>query len=151
MSLQCPQKVVPPKLPVGPEVVVGQLGLLGEPVALVLLRAVVPAVRQVGGAKFVRANRHGGEELVVELSELLRLLLAHVGDVQSVAVAPESVPVVRPAHAALRHPAQALAHGAGEDDVHVLYLMFYAPQIADGPSAAVGQEGVEVHLVEQFP
>ena len=148
VSLQRPQKVVPPELPVGPKVVVGQLRLLGEPVALVLLRAVIPAVRQVGWAKLVRANRHGGEELVVEFSELLRLLLAHVGDVQSVAVAPENVPVVRPAHAALRHPAQALAHGAGEDDVHVFDPVLHAPQIGDGAGAAAGQEAVKIHLVE---
>ena len=146
--LQRPQKVVLPELHVGPEVVVGQLCLLGEPVAFVLLRAVIPAVRQVGGPELVGADGHGGEKLVVEFGEPLRLLLAHVGDVQRVAVSPEGVPVIVPGHAALRHPAQALAHGAGENDAHILHSVFHAPKVGDGTGAAVRQKCVKVHLVE---
>ncbi len=145
---QRPQKVIPPELIIGPEIVVGQLRLLGEPVAIILLRAVLPAIRQVGWPEFVRPDGHGGEELVVKLSELLRPLLAHVGDIQRVTVAAKRVPIVRPGHAALRHPPQPLAHGAGEDDVHILHLMLHAPQVGDGAGAAVRQEGVKIHLME---
>ena len=75
------QKVVLPKLRVCAEIIVPQLRLLGEPVSLILLRAVVPAVRQIGGAKLVAMDGNGGQELIVQLGGQLRFLFADIGDV----------------------------------------------------------------------
>ena len=58
--------------------------------------------------------------------------LADIGDVQSVAVAPEGIPVVFPGHPAVFQPAKALEHTLGEDDVHILDVMFLSPDIGDG-------------------
>ena len=48
------QKIILPKRFVGAEVVIRQLRLLGEPISLIWFRAVVPAVRQIGGAELIR-------------------------------------------------------------------------------------------------
>ena len=148
MFLQLPQKIIPAEFPVGLEVVVSQLRLLGEPIALVLLRTVVPAVRQIGWPELVRAYRNGGEELVVEFGEPLRFLLAHVGDVQGVAVTAEGVPVVLPGHAVVRQPAVSLEHTLGKNDVYILHPVLHAPNVGDGTGAAADQEAVKVHLME---
>ena len=73
--------------------------------------------------------------------------LADIGDVQSVAVAPEGVPVVLPSHPAVFQPAKALEHTLGEDDVHILDLMFMSPDIGDGFLSAEIQNPVEVYLM----
>ena len=48
------QKIIPPKRLIDAEVVIRQLCLLGEPISLVRLWAVIPAVRQIGGAELIR-------------------------------------------------------------------------------------------------
>ena len=70
------QKVVLPKLRVCAEVIVPQLRLLGEPIPLVRLWTVIPAVRQIGGAELVTLNGNGGQKLIVQLGGLFRFLLA---------------------------------------------------------------------------
>ena len=142
------QKVVLPKLRVCAEIIVPQLRLLSEPVPFVLLRAVIPAVRQIGGAELVAMDGNRGQELIVQLCGLLRFLLADIGDVQGVMMPAESVPVVLPVHAAGGEPAVSLEHTPGEDDVHIPDRVLHAPQIGDGVRPAVGQEVLEVHLVQ---
>ena len=142
------QKIIPPKRLIGAKVVIRQLGLLGEPISLVCLRAVVPAVRQIGRAELVTLNGNGGQKLIVQLGGLFRFLLAHIGDVQRMAVLAEHRPIVLPAHAALVQPAAALEHTFGEDDVNLLNRMLHAPQIGDGVRAAAVKIILEVHLVQ---
>ena len=142
------QKVVLPKLRVCAEVIVPQLRLLGEPISLVCLRAVVPAVRQIGRAELVTLNGNGGQKLIVQLGGLFRFLLAHIGDVQRMAVLAKHIPIIIPAHAAGSEPAVSLEHALGEDDVHIPDGMLHAPQIGDGVRPAEGQEVFEVHLVQ---
>ena len=90
---QAPAKVFLLICFVGTKVIVGRLGGLGQPLPGVILRTVVPAFRQVGGAKLLRLNGEGGEKLIVELYQFLRLRLAQVGDVQGVVVVPKGVPI----------------------------------------------------------
>ena len=142
------QKVVLPKLRVCAEVIVPQLRLLGEPISLVRLRTVIPAVRQIGGAELVTLNGNGGQKLIVQLGGLFRFLLAHIGDVQRMAVLAKHRPVVLPVHATGSEPAVSLEHALGEDDVHIPDGMLHAPQIGDGVRPAEGQEVFEVHLVQ---
>ena len=142
------QKVILPKRFIGAEIVIRQFRLLGEPLSLVCLRAVVPAVRQIGGAELVTLNGNGGQKLIVQLGGLFRFLLAHIRDVQCVAVLAEHRPIVLPTHAALIQPAAALEHTLGEDDIDLLNRMLHAPQIGDGVRPAEGQEVFEVHLVQ---
>ena len=69
------QKVILPKRFIGAEIVIRQFRLLGEPISLVCLRAVVPAVRQIGRAELVTLNGNGGQKLIVQLGGLFRFLL----------------------------------------------------------------------------
>ena len=108
----------------------------------------VPALRQVGGAELLRLDGEGGEELVVELHELLRLRLAQVGDVQGVVVVPKGVPIVLPGHTVLPQPAIRLELTPGENDVHTADGVCLAPDIHNGLGAASLQKILEVHLVE---
>ena len=142
------QKVILPKRFIGAEIVIRQFRLLGEPISLVRLRAVIPAVRQIGGAELVALNGNGGQKLIVQLGGLFRFLLAHICDVQRMAVLAEHCPIVLPTHAASVQPAVALEHTLGEDDVHIPDGMLHAPQIGDGVRPAEGQEVFEVHLVQ---
>ena len=48
------QKIILPKQFIGAEAVIRQLCLLGEPISLVRLRAVIPTVWQIGGAELIR-------------------------------------------------------------------------------------------------
>ena len=142
------QKVILPKRFIGAEIVIRQFRLLGEPISLVCLRAVVPAVRQIGRAELVTLNGNGGQKLIVQLGGLFRFLLAHIGDVQRMAVLAKHRPVVLPVHATGSEPAVSLEHALGEDDVHIPDGMLHAPQIGDGVRPAEGQEVFEVHLVQ---
>ena len=142
------QKVILPKRFIGAEIVIRQFRLLGEPISLVCLRAVVPAVRQIGRAELVTLNGNGGQKLIVQLGGLFRFLLAHIGDVQRMAVLAKHRPVVLPVHATGSEPAVSLEHVLGEDDVHIPDGMLHAPQIGDGVRPAEGQEVFEVHLVQ---
>ena len=108
----------------------------------------IPAVRQIGGAELVALNGNGGQKLIVQLGGLFRFLLAHICDVQRMAVLAEHCPIVLPTHAASVQPAVALEHTLGEDDVHIPDGMLHAPQIGDGVRPAEGQEVFEVHLVQ---
>lgn len=116
---------------VGPEVVVDRLGLFGEPVSLILFRAVHPAVGEIPGAELLLPQGDSVQKLVVQIGVGLRLHLAHIGDVQRVAVAAEGVPVVLPGHAAVPQPAKALEYALGEDDVHILEIVLPAPDVPD--------------------
>ena len=80
----------------------------------------ISAVRQIGRAELVTLNGNGGQKLIVQLGGLFRFLLAHIGDVQRMAVLAEHRPIVLPAHAALIQPAAALEHTLGEDDIDLL-------------------------------
>ena len=142
------QKVILPKRFIGAEIVIRQFRLLGEPISLVCLRAVIPAVRQIGRAELVTLNGNGGQKLIVQLGGLFRFLLAHIGDVQRMAVLAEHIPIIIPAHAAGSEPAVSLEHTLGEDDIHIPDGMLHAPQIGDGVRPAEGQEVLEVHLVQ---
>ena len=142
------QKVILPKRFIGAEIVIRQFRLLGEPISLVCLRAVVPAVRQIGRAELVTLNGNGGQKLIVQLGGLFRFLLAHIGDVQRMAVLAKHRPVVLPVHATGSEPAVSLEHALGEDDVHIPDGMLHAPQIGDGVRPAESQEVFEVHLVQ---
>ena len=142
------QKIILPKRLVGAEAVIRQLRLLGEPISLVRLRTVIPAVRQIGGAELVTLNGNGGQELIVQLGGLFRFLLAHIGDVQRMAVLAEHRPVVLPAHTALVQPAAALEHTLREDDVDLLNRMLHAPQIGDGVRTAAVKIILEVHFMQ---
>ena len=108
----------------------------------------IPAVRQIGGAELVALNGNGGQKLIVQLGDLFRFLLAHIGDVQRMAVLAEHCPIVLPAHAASVLPAVALEHTLREDDIDLLNRMLHAPQIGDGIRPAESQEVLEVHFVQ---
>ena len=108
----------------------------------------IPAVRQIGGAELVALNGNGGQKLIVQLGGLFRFLLAHICDVQRMAVLAEYIPIIIPAHAAGSEPAAALEHTLGEDDIHIPDGMLHAPQIGDGVRPAEDQEVLEVHLVQ---
>ena len=66
---------------VGPEVVVGHLGLFGEPVPRVLFWTVIPTVRQVAGPELLLSDGNCIQKLVVQLRVGFRLHLADVGDI----------------------------------------------------------------------
>ena len=142
------QKVILPKRFIGAEIVIRQFRLLGEPISLVCLRAVVPAVRQIGRAELVTLNGNGGQKLIVQLGGLFRFLLADIRDVQCMAVLAEHRPIVLPAHAASVQPAAALEHTLREDDIDLLNRMLHAPQIGNGVRAAAVKIILEVHLVQ---
>ena len=142
-----PQKVFLLESLVGAKIVVGYLGLLGEPVPLVLFRAVIPAVGQIPGTEFLLPDGYRVQKLVVQFSVGFRFYLAHIGDVQSVAVAPECVPIVRPGHPAVLQPAKPLEHTLGENDVHVLDMVLLSPAVPDHGLAAQVQDLLEVHLM----
>ena len=90
---QAPAKVFLLICFIGTKVIVGRLGGLSQPLPWIIRWTMVPALRQVGGAKLLQLDREGGEKLVVELYQLLWLCLTKVRDVQSVVVIPEGVPV----------------------------------------------------------
>ena len=108
----------------------------------------IPAVRQIGGAELVALNGNGGQKLIVQLGGLFRFLLAHICDVQRMAVLAEHCPIVLPAHAASVQPAVALEHTLREDDIDLLNRMLHAPQIGDGFRAAAVKIILEVYLMQ---
>ena len=130
------QEVLPLERFVGPEVVVGQLGLFGEPAARILFRVVVPAVRKIPGAELLLPDGDRIQKLIVQLGVGFRLHSADIGDVQSMAVTAEGVPVVLPGHPTAFQPAKSLEHAFGEDDVHILDIVLPAPDVADHLLAA---------------
>ena len=132
---------------VGAKIVVGYLGLLGEPVPLVLLRAVLPAVGQIPGTELLLPDGYRVQKLVVQFGVGLRFYLAHIGDVQSVAVAPECVPIVCPGHPAVLQPAKPLEHTLGENDIHILDIVLLPPAVPDHGLTAQVQDLLEVHLM----
>src|SRR5699024_4990898 len=79
---QAPAKVFLLICFIGTKVIVGRLGGLGQPLPWIIRWTVVPALRQVGGAKLLRLNGEGGEKLIIEFYQLLWLCLTQVGDVQ---------------------------------------------------------------------
>ena len=130
------QEVLLLECPVSPEIVVGRLGLLGEPVSFILFRTVIPDIREIPGAELLLPNGDSIQKLIVQFGMGLRLHPAHIGDVQSVAVAPEGVPVVLPSHTAVPKPAKALEHAFGENNVHILDAVFMAPDVPNHLLAA---------------
>ena len=95
------------------EVIVPLLCCFCDPVPGILRRTVVPTQGEICGAELLRRHGQGGEKLIVQLRELLRIILAHARDVQSVPVSAECVPIIVPAHIVLAEPAIALEHTLG--------------------------------------
>ena len=133
---------------IGPEIVISSLCSLGQPLPGIFLRAMVPSLRQVSGAEFLRMDRKRGEELVIQLHQFLRLRLTQIRDVKSVVIFPEGVPIVLPGHVVLLQPAVCLELAAGKDDVHTVHRVGLAPDVRDGLRAAASQEVLEIHLME---
>ena len=142
------QKIILPKRLVGAEAVIRQLRLLGEPISLVRLWAVIPAVRQIGGAELIRLEGYRIQKLIVQFCRFLRLFLADIRDVQRVAVLAEHHPIVFPAHTASGQPAAALEHTLGKDNIDLLNRMLHAPQIGDGVRTAAVKIILEIYLMQ---
>ena len=133
---------------VAAEIVIHLFRCLGDPVPGVLCRAVIPAFGQIRRAELLRRHGQGGQELVVQCCELLRLIPAHVGNVQGMVIFLERSPVILPGHSVLAQPAIALEHTFGQNNIHIPDRVLHAPQIGDVAAACVGKQLFEIQFVE---
>lgn len=95
---------------IGDQAVIPYFGGLCDPVALILLGAVSPSERQVGGTEFFALYRRRRKELIVHMGERLGIDLSDFGDIQRVIVMLAPFKVLCPCQSVLGHPAEALEH-----------------------------------------
>ena len=63
------------------------------------------------------------------------------------AIASESIPVVRPVHTVVLQPPKALKHALGKDNVHISNGMLLSPGISDALLTTEAQNPMEVYLM----
>ena len=76
------------------------------------------------------------------------MLFADAGNIQSVIVFAEGIPIIRPGHTVFFQPTVTLEHTLGEDDIHIINIMFFAPDIFQNKGAAAFEKVLKIHLMQ---
>ena len=76
-------KILPAVLLIGAKVIISLFCGFGQPVTFLVGRAVSPAVRQIGRAKFLGGDGKGVQKLIIQFCVWLRFRFVGVGDVES--------------------------------------------------------------------
>ena len=76
------------------------------------------------------------------------MLFADTGNIQSVIVFAEGIPIIRPGHTIFFQPAVAFEHALGKNDIHIVNLVFFAPDIFQNKGAAAFEKVLKIHLMQ---
>ena len=141
-------KILPAVLFIGAKVVVSLFRGFGQPVTFLVGRAVFPAVRQIGGAKFLGGDGESVQKLIIQFRVWLCFRFVGVGDVERVMVFFKDRPIVLPRHVVLPKPAKALEHCSGQNNVDLIYRVTDSVNVRDIGTARASHKILEIHLVQ---
>ena len=108
----------------------------------------VPTVRQILRAKLLAGNVGGIQKLVIQLRQRLFLWGVHAGNIQSMIVLQTSAEILAPADAVFYHPAEALEHAPGQDQIHIVCTVPIAPDVLDHVDFQLLKKRSEIHLMD---
>ena len=145
---QAAGEIAEPCLLIRHQIVIGGLGRLREPLARIVLRGVIPAERKIRRTKLLLGDGERDQELVVQIDRALLLRLVSTRHIQRVIVLPAALQILRPGQSVFGHPAEALEHALGENEIHIVDPVPLTPDVRDLGDSELVKQALVVHLMD---